>query len=75
LSSGDFATLGMQTVAYIKSVTHEGKAAFAIHSADGKAVAIVADRDRRGDRAAERTGAGNGALTAASGRAGGAQAA
>ena len=45
LSSSDFATLGIQSVAYIKSVTHEGKAAFAIHSADGTAVAVVGDRE------------------------------
>ena len=45
LSSSDFATLGIQSMAYIKPVTQDGKSAFAIHSADGTTVAVVADRD------------------------------
>jgi hypothetical protein len=40
------ADLGMEHVAYIKPVTLEdGKAAFAIHAADGQQMAVLADRE------------------------------
>lgn len=40
-----FAILGMRDVAYVRDVQVEGKAAYAIHSADGRAVAVMADRE------------------------------
>jgi hypothetical protein len=45
LSNRDFAALGMQHIAYVKPVKHEGRDAFAIHSADGTQIAIAASRD------------------------------
>ncbi|MDA0702220.1 MAG: DUF1150 family protein [Proteobacteria bacterium] len=45
LTVEQFAVLGMQNVAYVKDVEIEGQAAFAIHSADGNTVAVLADRE------------------------------
>lgn len=45
LSNRDFAALGLQNVAYVKPIMHEGRAAFAIHSADGTRVAVTANRE------------------------------
>jgi hypothetical protein len=45
LTVEQFALLGMQNLAYIKDVEIEGQAAYAIHSADGNTVAVLADRD------------------------------
>ena len=44
ISPQDLRVLGLQEVAYIKPVTVDGKAAYAIHSADGREVAIMASR-------------------------------
>ena len=41
----EFALLGMQDIAYVKRVTVNDQAAFAIHAADGTQVAVLADRD------------------------------
>ena len=45
ISPNEFALLGMQDVAYIKRVTVNDGAAFAIHAADGTVVALLPDRD------------------------------
>jgi hypothetical protein len=45
ISPKEFALLGMQDVAYIKRVTVNDGAAFAIHAADGTEVAVLPDRD------------------------------
>ncbi len=44
ISPQDLMVLGLQEVAYIKPVVVDGKAAYAIHSADGREVAIMASR-------------------------------
>ena len=44
ISPQDLMVLGLQEVAYIKPVIVHGKAAYAIHSADGREVAIMASR-------------------------------
>jgi hypothetical protein len=45
ISAKEFALLGMQNVAYVKRVTVNDEAAFAIYAADGTAIAVLADRD------------------------------
>ena len=35
LSSQDLAALGIQNIAYVKPILHEGEPAFAVHAADG----------------------------------------
>jgi len=46
LSATEFAALGMQNVAYVKPTTREnGRTRYAIHTADGSEVAVVAGRD------------------------------
>ena len=44
LTSHDLAALGMQDIAYVKSVLHQGQPAFAVHAADGTLVAMTATR-------------------------------
>ncbi len=44
ISTQDLAVLGMQNVAYLKPVVHQGEPAFAIHAADGTLVAMTATR-------------------------------
>ena len=44
ISSQDFAALGIQSLAYVKPVLHEGEPAFAVHAADGTLVAMTASR-------------------------------
>lgn len=39
-----FAALGASGVAYIKAVDVDGEAAFAVHLADGRQIAVMADR-------------------------------
>ena len=43
LSGRDFANLGVHAVAYIKPITVDGELVFAIHSADGREMAVIAD--------------------------------
>ncbi len=43
LPAKEFAHLGMADFAYIKPVMVEGQRAFAIHAADGSAMAVVSD--------------------------------
>jgi hypothetical protein len=45
ISPQEFATLGMQAVAYIKRVSVNDTVAFAIHAADGTQLALLPDRD------------------------------
>ena len=45
ISPQEFALLGMQDMAYVKRVTVNDEAAFAIHAADGTQVAVLPDRD------------------------------
>ncbi len=40
-----FAALGLPYVAYIKAVTVDGVAAYAVHTADGDQLAVLADRN------------------------------
>ena len=45
ISIADFAALGMDDIAFVKPVTHDGEVLWAIHSANGTPVALVAGRD------------------------------
>ncbi|HEX9808458.1 MAG TPA: DUF1150 family protein [Alphaproteobacteria bacterium] len=45
MSDKDLATLGLQYVAYVKSVTVRGRVAYSIHAADGTEIAVLGDRD------------------------------
>lgn len=45
LSAQDFASLGLNDLAFIKPVTVDGRQIFAIHAADGTAMALVEDMD------------------------------
>jgi hypothetical protein len=38
-------TLGVSDIAYVKPVVAEGRTAYAIHTADGRPVAVMEDRD------------------------------
>jgi hypothetical protein len=44
ISTQDLAALGMQDIAYVKPVLHQGEPAFAVHAADGTLVAMTATR-------------------------------
>ena len=46
MNSGDFAAYGLSDIAYVRAFkTEDGEMAYAIHAADGRAVAIMADRE------------------------------
>lgn len=45
MSPLDFATFGIEQLAYIKPVVIEGTPAYAVHGADGRPLAAVSDRD------------------------------
>jgi hypothetical protein len=45
ISPQEFALLGMQDVAYIRRVTVNDEAGYAIHAADGTEVAVLPSRD------------------------------
>jgi len=45
MTTNDLAMLGMQDIAYVKPVTVEGAAGFAVHAADGTQMALIANRD------------------------------
>ncbi|QHC34472.1 DUF1150 family protein [Komagataeibacter xylinus] len=45
ISTGELRGLGMEAVAYIRTVQVEGENAFAIHAADGTPLAVAEDRD------------------------------
>jgi hypothetical protein len=44
ITTQDLAALGVQDIAYVKSVLHQGEPAFAVHAADGTLVAMTATR-------------------------------
>jgi hypothetical protein len=44
LSPTDFASLGMNGIAYVKPTMVDGQRGYAIHAADGTPMAVVADR-------------------------------
>lgn len=45
LSTEQLQALGMAQMAYVKPVTVDGEAAFAIHAADGTPMALAGDRE------------------------------
>jgi hypothetical protein len=45
MTANDLAMFGMQDVAYVKPVTVDGNAGYAIHAADGTQMALIGDRD------------------------------
>jgi hypothetical protein len=45
LDADAFRTLGGAHIAYVREVLYEGNTHFAIHSADGKAIAIAPNKD------------------------------
>ena len=45
LSKRDLGSLGIDDVAYVKSVTIDGQKLHAIHAADGTPLTVVAERD------------------------------
>ena len=45
LAARDFRTLGLEQLAYVKPVTVDGEAAFAVYAADGTEIAVMADRE------------------------------
>jgi hypothetical protein len=45
ITTEQLGQLGLSQIAYVKSVTVNGAAAFAIHAADGTPMAVTADRD------------------------------
>jgi len=45
ISTHDLAALGLQDVAYVKPVMVDGKAAYAVHAADGTPIAVLTNRD------------------------------
>jgi hypothetical protein len=46
ISVADFAALGLEYIAYVKPVVlDDGRAACAIHAADGQEITTVGDRD------------------------------
>jgi hypothetical protein len=45
MTSNDLAMLGMQDIAYVKQVTVDGNAGYAIHAADGTQMALIPDRE------------------------------
>ena len=45
LSARELGLLGINDVAYIKSIVEDGGPAFAVHAADGTRIAVMASRD------------------------------
>jgi hypothetical protein len=45
MSLQDFMALGRQDVAYVKPIVEQGRAAYAIHTADGKLAAVAETRE------------------------------
>ena len=45
LSRQDLALLGVQDVAYVKTVVADGAPAFAVFAADGTEIAVLGDRE------------------------------
>ena len=45
MTSREFAALGIEYVAYVKPIDVDGRAAFAVHAANGRQVAVVDTRE------------------------------
>lgn len=45
LSPQDFATFGLDHVAYVRPVTFDDAPAFSVHAADGTPLTVLAERD------------------------------
>ena len=45
LSTYDFATLGVEDIAFVKPVQANSTAAYSIHAADGTEIGLVSDRN------------------------------
>jgi hypothetical protein len=45
MSTRELAFFGIQDIAYVRRVKINGKAAYAVHAADGTQIAVLADRD------------------------------
>lgn len=45
IDNSDLMALGLNDIAYVKPAIVEGKAAFAVHAADGTQMALFADRE------------------------------
>lgn len=45
LSPQDFAAFGVDHVAYVRTVTVDGVAAFSVHAADGTPLSVMPQRD------------------------------
>ncbi len=40
----DFRALGLSQLAYVKTITADGRIAYSVHAADGTEIAVMADR-------------------------------
>ncbi len=40
----DFRALGLAQLAYVKTITADGRIAYSVHAADGTEIAVMADR-------------------------------
>ncbi len=45
LSPAEWAAFAMSDVAYVKAVMNKGTVAYAVHGADGRPLAVIADRE------------------------------
>ena len=45
ISTYDFATLGVEDIAFVKPVHANGTTAYSIHTADGTEIGLVSDRN------------------------------
>lgn len=45
ISTHDFATLGVEDVAFVKPVQTDGVTAYSIHAADGTEIGLISDRN------------------------------
>ncbi|HJU19519.1 MAG TPA: DUF1150 family protein [Stellaceae bacterium] len=45
MSRQELALFGVQDMAYVKAVVIDGTAGYAVHAADGTAIAVLSDRD------------------------------
>ena len=45
ISTYDFATLGVEDIAFVKPVQANGTTAYSIHAADGTEIGLVSDRN------------------------------
>ena len=45
MSARELALFGIQDIAYVRRITVDGAAAYAMHAADGTQIAVLADRE------------------------------